>query len=88
MAGRVNKNLIPVSSLAKMINIHRATMGTWLCHYTLGKYLIESTTEAGDKLLLFKFNKSSILALRNYLQTKKRKYLRDFDASCSEYFYS
>ena len=69
-----------------MINVHRSTLETWLCHYTLGKYLIESTNEAGDKLLLFRFNKSSIFALRNYLLIKKRKYLRYFDDNYAGHF--
>ena len=67
------RNLISVNELAKMINVHKLTLETWLCHYTLGKYT-ENNTEP-----LYQWNNLSIEALRRYLKIKGRNYLSYFD---------
>lgn len=67
------KNLISVDELAKMINVHKVTIETWLCHYTLGKYTEDNTKS------FYQWNSLSIDALRRYLKIKGRNYLASFD---------
>ena len=77
----MKNSIISISKLAKMINVHKLTLRSWLCHYTLGKYVEEMWNERGQqKELAFKFNEASVKAFRKYLNSKKRKYLVYFDA--------
>ncbi|MBR6099203.1 hypothetical protein IKP85_05590 [bacterium] len=70
---------IPVRILADIIDVHKNTLNSWLCHYSLTKYFFTIYTNKGCENM-FVINKDSVNALRKYLSVKKRKYLAYFDA--------
>ena len=73
-------NAIPVNELADILNMHKSTLKSWLCHYSLTKYYFQMLTEKGGVENMFTINKSSIAALRKYLSHKRIKYLTYLDA--------
>ena len=71
---------IPVKKLADILDIHKSTLKSWLCHYSLSKYYFQTLTERGGVENMFTLNKASITALRRYLSHKRIKYLAYLDA--------
>lgn len=66
---------IPVKELAKIIDVHKSTIFSWLCHYSLAKYNYQVYTTKGTVENMFKLNRDSLLALKKYLSKKRIKYL-------------
>ena len=77
-------NAIPVKELAKVINVHKNTLFAWMCHYSLAKYNYQIYTEKGTVENMFKLNKDSLSAFRNYLSRKRIKYLTYLEARMDE----
>ena len=70
---------IPVRILADIIDVHKNTLTSWLCHYSLTRYFFSIYTNKGYENM-FLISKDSIGALRKYLSGKRKKYLAYLDA--------
>ena len=70
---------ITLSELAKYINIHKATLSAWLCHYSLSKYVYTDILSNNVICSKFVVTKQYICALKKYLANKNKKYLKFFN---------
>ncbi len=77
-------NAIPVKKLADILDMHKSTLKSWLCHYSLSKYYFQTLTEKGGTENMYTINKASIAALRKYLSHKRIKYLVYLDTHIEE----
>ena len=75
------KNTISVAQLAKLINVHRTTLLSWLCHYSLNKYVHQDIDTQNKLDFIFVISKRSIKALKLYLSKKNKKYLSHFNTN-------
>lgn len=71
---------ISVRKLAKIIDVHKSTLSSWMCHYSLSKYYFQTYNDNGYVESMFTLNNNSITALRKYLSKKRIKYLTYFNA--------
>lgn len=69
------KRAIPVIELAKIINVNKKTLMSWLCHYSLTKYCYHFYLENGTVINMFTITNSSLTALKKYLSKKRIRYL-------------
>jgi hypothetical protein len=74
-----NFKFISVKELSKILKIHFTTLNSWLCHFSLSKYVFENLSSKGKLEQSYKLTKSSVLALRKYLKNKRKVNLEVFD---------
>ena len=75
------KTSISVDSLAKIIKVHKTTLLSWLCHYSLSPYVYNDIDNKNKITTMFNLHKRSISTLRKYLTKKNKKYLCYFDTN-------
>lgn len=74
-----NFKFISVKELSKILKIHFTTLNSWLCHFSLNKYVFENLSSKGKLEQSYKLNKASVSALRKYLKSKRKVNLDKFD---------
>ena len=77
-------NYIAVQELSKIINIHVKTLNSWLCHYSLTRFVKFKCRTDGKSEYEFAITKASLKALRRYLAKKKRPLLDSFNSILQE----
>lgn len=72
----MENKMISISQLSKGLSLNRATLKTWLGHYSLNKY--------NDSMNAYKVNKCSLRALRKYLHKKDSRYVAKLNLTLKE----
>jgi len=71
-----NKIGISIDKLSKIINVHKKTLTSWLCHYSLSPFVYNDIDKNNKTTMMFNLNKRSLGYLKSYLKKKNKKYLQ------------
>ena len=71
-----HKTGIPIDRLSKIIRVHKKTLTSWLCHYSLNPFVYNDIDKNNKPTIMFNLNKRSLGFLKSYLKKKNKKYLQ------------